>query len=287
MLFRSTFNCCRCHDHKFDPLSQRDYYQLFAFFNNTPVDGGGGDPQTKPVLEVANEEQQAQGKQHEAHLRAIALQLDEHERQIFPRGEGQTAADAEAAKALPAEIQAELKVAPAGRNRGQLEKLSKHFTDRPDYQKLLDAVRDAIDSRDRHQRSLPRVMIMEELASPRETFVLLKGMYDKPTDKVEIGVPNQLLPFATEWPKNRLGLARWLVAPDHPLTPRVLVNRFWSQFFGVGMVKTTEDFGVQGERPEHPELLDSLAHDFVQQGWDVKRLVRAMVLTYEIGRAHV
>jgi len=275
-----TFNCCRCHDHKFDPLSQRDYYQLFAFFNNTPVDGNGGDPQTRPVLEVANDEQQAQGKQQEAQVRATASRLEEHERQIFPRGEGQTAADAEAAKALPAEVLAELKVTPASRNRGQLEKLSKHFTDRPDYQKLLDAARDAIDARDRHQRSLPRVMIMEELASPRETFVLLKGMYDKPTDKVEIGVPNQLLPFAAEWPKNRLGLAKWLVAPSHPLTPRVLVNRFWSQFFGVGIVKTTEDFGVQGERPEHPELLDALAHDFVEQGWDVKRLVRAMVLSY-------
>src|SRR5262249_13755511 len=112
---------------------------------------------------------------------------------------------------------------------------------------------------------------------PRETFVLTRGQYNKPAAKVEAGTPAVLPPFAADLPVNRLGLARWLTSREHPLTARVTVNRLWQQFFGVGLVKTVEDFGVQGERPVHPELLDWLANEFMESGWDVKHLVRLIV----------
>ncbi|MGC3968989.1 MAG: DUF1553 domain-containing protein [Pirellulales bacterium] len=124
---------------------------------------------------------------------------------------------------------------------------------------------------------MPRVMVMDALAAPRETFMLDKGAYDKPGTKVAAEFPIGLHPAGGELPKNRLGLARWLVDPQHPLTARVTVNRFWQSFFGVGLVKSAEDFGVQGERPSHPELLDWLAVDFVRHGWDVKRLHKQIV----------
>ncbi len=136
------------------------------------------------------------------------------------------------------------------------------------------------------RRSLPTAMVMEELPEPRPAFVLERGMYDAPGDRVEPGVPEELIaPWPSGAPRNRLGLARWFTQPDHPLTARVVVNRFWAQLFGTGIVKTLEDFGSQSEWPSHPELLDWLARDFVDGGWDVKAFFKALVLssTYRQG----
>ncbi len=130
------------------------------------------------------------------------------------------------------------------------------------------------------ERGLPTVMVMEELAKPRETHVLTRGAYDAPGEKVEPGVPEALLGAWPEGaPRNRLGLAQWLTKPDHPLTSRVVVNRFWQQLFGTGLVKTSENFGLQGESPSHPELLDWLAIEFVESGWNVKALLKQIVLS--------
>jgi hypothetical protein len=120
-------------------------------------------------------------------------------------------------------------------------------------------------------------MVMEEMAKPRDTFVLLRGEYDKKGEKVTAGVPASLSPLPKDAPPNRLGLAKWVVAPDNPLTARVIVNRYWQMLFGTGLVKTSEDFGAQGEWPSHPELLDWLAVEFRDSGWDVKKLLRLMV----------
>jgi hypothetical protein len=120
-------------------------------------------------------------------------------------------------------------------------------------------------------------MVMDEAEKPRETFILERGNYAAPTEKVAPGTPAALPALPADAPANRLGLAEWITAPDHPLTARVAVNRFWQTLFGTGIVKTTADFGAQGEWPSHPELLDWLAVDFLESGWDVKALVRKIV----------
>ena len=131
------------------------------------------------------------------------------------------------------------------------------------------------------RRASPMTMVMSELAgTPRETHLLLRGQYNMPGEKLEPGVPESLLgTWPAGAPKNRLGLAQWLTKPDHPLTSRVVVNRFWQQLFGQGLVKTSDNFGLQGEFPSHPDLLDWLARDFVDNGWDVKALMRKIVLS--------
>jgi hypothetical protein len=122
-------------------------------------------------------------------------------------------------------------------------------------------------------------MVMDVAAKPRDTYILHRGDYSQPTLKVEAGTPASLPPMPADAPANRLGLARWLTMKDHPLTARVVVNRIWKQCFGIGLVATSADFGSQGEWPSHPDLLDWLAVDFVERGWDVKALVRQIVLS--------
>ena len=129
-------------------------------------------------------------------------------------------------------------------------------------------------------RNAPTLMVMQELSSPRDTHLLVRGAYNAPGDKVEAGVPEELLgAWPVDAPRNRLGLAKWLTKPDHPLTARVVVNRFWQQLFGTGLVKTSDNFGLQGEWPSHPDLLDWLAREFVESGWNVKALMKEMVLS--------
>ena len=125
--------------------------------------------------------------------------------------------------------------------------------------------------------SIPITLVMEELAEPRPTFVLVRGAYDKKGDPVTAATPSPLPAFLSGQPTNRLGLARWLVDPRNPLTARVTVNRLWQSIFGVGLVRTAEDFGSRGELPSHPELLDWLALEFVRTGWDVKRMMKLLV----------
>jgi hypothetical protein len=122
-------------------------------------------------------------------------------------------------------------------------------------------------------------MVMNELPAPRKTHVLIRGEYDKLGEEVQSATPEALPPMPAEYPRNRLGLAKWLVMPNHPLTSRVTVNRFWQQFFGTGLVKTAADFGSQGDWPSHPELLDWLAVNFVESGWDIKALVKQIVMS--------
>ena len=209
-----TLSCARCHDHKFDPVSQREYYQFFAFFNQVPETGYHkehvGNP--NPVISAPTASQQVQL----AVLREALAKTDTPER------------------------------------RQELEEF---------------------------QKQLPTAMVMQDLEKPRDTFLLMRGAYDKPGKKVNVAVPEVFPPMPEKATKNRLGLAQWLTRPDHPLTARVAVNRLWHQIFGRGIVTSLEDFGSQGAWPTHPELLDWLATEFVRLGWDQKQLLKTIVLS--------
>jgi hypothetical protein len=126
---------------------------------------------------------------------------------------------------------------------------------------------------------IPAVMVMEEMPKPRDCYVLIRGQYDKPGDKVDPGLPAFLPKPSDKEPRNRLGLARWIVSPENPLTARVTVNRLWERFFGNGLVTTIEDFGTRAEFPSHPELLDYLATEFVRLDWDLKAMIKQIVMS--------
>ncbi|MEN9575520.1 MAG: hypothetical protein RL514_3375 [Verrucomicrobiota bacterium] len=132
---------------------------------------------------------------------------------------------------------------------------------------------------DDFELKLPTTMVMKEIATPRDAFILVRGEYDKKGEQVSAGLPAVLPPLPVGAPTNRLGLAQWLVSPENPLTARVWVNRTWEKFFGFGLVKTTENFGSQAEPPSHPELLDWLATEFIRLGWDMKALQKTIVMT--------
>ncbi|HEX9512200.1 MAG TPA: DUF1553 domain-containing protein [Puia sp.] len=143
-------------------------------------------------------------------------------------------------------------------------------------QKTLQQMRTALaDSTE----NIDELMVMQEMPHPKKAHILIRGNYDAPGEEVFPNTPPSILPFPKDLPKNRYGLAQWLTREDHPLTARVEVNRLWQNFFGVGLVKTTEDFGNQGEMPSHPKLLDWLAVSFRESGWDIKKLNKLIVLS--------
>lgn len=225
-----TMGCAQCHDHKYDPISQREYYQLYAFFNNIPENGlDGSKGNAVPTLPTPTAQTQRALDQLEAAIREI---------EAWARSRPTEGAAGQALK-------------------DQLAKLRQVRTEL--------------------ERQVPTSMVMQELPRPRDTFLLIRGQYDKRGELVTANVPAFLPSLPKDAPTNRLGLAQWLVDPANPLTARVIVNRYWQLYFGTGLVKTAEDFGSQGEWPTHPELLDWLATEFLRGGWDVKRVQRLIV----------
>nr|WP_299381724.1 PSD1 and planctomycete cytochrome C domain-containing protein [Allomuricauda sp.] len=196
-----TYECAKCHDHKYDPISQKDYYSTFAFFDKVPEKGlfGTFDENTAdpPRMEITDE--------------------------------------------------------------------------------MVNEVLTFVNKKDSYPVS---VMIMEDSVGIRDTHILDRGNYDAKTDVVTFDTPKAIMEFDTlSFDSNRLGLSKWLLSDEHPLTSRVFVNRIWQEIFGRGIVKTAGDFGMQGELPTHPELLDWLAVDFRENGWDIKRLVKQIVMS--------
>jgi hypothetical protein len=223
-----TLGCAQCHDHKYDPFTQKEYYQLYAFFHNVPEKGlDGSKGNAAPLLKTPTPTQQAELDRLAAAIRQLEGQ---------PDGE-------------------------------QLRKLRQ--------------------ARAALEKQIPTTMVMEEMPRPRDTFVLVRGQYDKKGEKVRAATPAALPPLPADAPANRLGLARWLVDPANPLPSRVIVNRYWQAYFGTGLVKTAEDFGTQGEFPSHPELLDWLADEFIRTGWDVKQMQRLLVTSATYRQASV
>jgi hypothetical protein len=134
------------------------------------------------------------------------------------------------------------------------------------------------------EKGVHEVVTMRETAQPVPAYILARGDYTQPTDKVERETPDWLPPFPADQPRNRLGFAKWLTSPEHPLTARVMINRIWQEIFGTGIVETSDNFGLQGAQPSHPELLDWLARDFIKHGWDQKRAIQQMVLSATYGQ---
>ena len=459
-----TFNCARCHDHKYDPFKQNEYYQLFAFFNQTPVNGGGSDPQTAPNMPVVTDEQRGELDQLQSELKSARDKLntrkgelakgmeaweksmtqthkpawkpitpikgsgihqsitilDNHrvvaggpvnppkdtytieyradagtitglklealkhesikqgglsrsasgnfvltelevqvidiesdkphrlsfadatasyEQGSFPiknafDGKPSTGWAVHKGKYVTEEHHATLKfkspakvdetsiiritlrhdsqhvnhnlncfrflvtdsptplrskqdekfakalAVPQSKRNAEQKKIvsERYYSSDPDYGKLNQQVAAINGKITAINKSLPKVMIMQDMPNKRKTFKLSRGLYNKPTEvEVNANVPLALPPLPSTDNLNRLDLATWLVRADHPLTSRVTVNRYWQLLFGIGLVKTSEDFGTQGELPPNQPLLDWLAVDFVESGWDLKRLVRLIV----------
>jgi len=252
-----TLGCAVCHDHKYDPIKQKDFYRFAAFFDNfdgAPETGGrsGSDFRRglqKPYLELPSAEQAPK-----------LAKLDEKVDQARVRVES---------------IQAEL---------AALKKPKKDDPKKAALDKKLAAARKKLEAAQQSQAkflmNVPAAMVMRERKEPRETHVLIRGNYERPGKKVERGTPAFLPPLEPKGKlPTRMDLAAWLVSGKHPLTARVAVNRFWQQLFGVGLVKTSEDFGKQGEFPSNRELLDDLSVTFVESGWDIKKLMKHIVMS--------
>ena len=207
-----TLSCARCHDHKYDPISQKEFYQIFAMFNNLDEKGfinnlrGSADPRIRYKT-----------REYQSEVRAIEAKFE---------------------------------------NKDERKKAIAN-----------------LDS------TYPWVMVMREMEKPRKAFVLDRGQYDAPIEEVQAGLPAAFSPAPRGMKMNRLALAHWLVDRRHPLTARVVVNRLWEQVFGLGIVESSENLGVQTDWPSHPELLDWLAVDFVEHGWNIKRLLKKMVMS--------
>ncbi|MSQ92979.1 MAG: DUF1553 domain-containing protein [Gemmataceae bacterium] len=269
-----TVGCARCHEHKYDPISQKEYYQLYAYWNSI-AEVGGVDRRSgtgAPVLELPTPEQQVKIAKIEKAIQDNQLAFSVRE------------------KAILDDLKAKTKTLPDKKSPDYAKLLASHpaAKDLQKLQQTLDAEKKKLTDA---KNSALITMIMEERKDPRDTFVLDRGIYNKYGEKVQAGIPKTFPQLPKGAPNNRLGLAKWLVAKDNPLTARVTVNRLWQQYFGIGIVKTSEDFGVQGEMPSHPELLDWLAVEFSspfpsggegpgvrgRSAWDLKHLHRLIV----------
>ena len=273
-----TVACAQCHDHKYDPITQKDYYSLLAAFNQVPENGTAGRITQKirsadPMIDLASPEQKMKKTELEKQLNAAkeAMKIEQvawEERVLV--GEDDIGDQ---------DITGLIRRCPAPDNKDEREKLKKFFEEKvagnlpsKPKQKIQERENAVNDFKDDY----PMVMVMSD-AKPRDTHILDRGNYESPKAKVGIDVPGFLPQLPPEAPRNRLGIARWLVSKDQPLTARVIANRIWQEFFGLGLVKTSEDFGIQSEAPLHRELLDWLAVELRDNGWDVKRVHKLIV----------
>lgn len=281
-----TMTCARCHDHKFDPISKRDYYQLFSFFNKTPVSGSDGSGQSAPVLDMTTPEQQVQLKKasskYDALLKVVLA------KEVKLRESGMVIKDGKYSTTLPVGIESTLRKGPNSRIPENYQELTAYYgKTEPGYLLQLQELKTLKQARDSAASKMTRVMVMADAPKPRDTFMLTRGTYDKLEEKVLPRLPAAFQPDRRiksdpEKSLNRLDLANWFIDAENPLTARVTVNRIWQMLFGMGIVKTTEDFGLQGQLPSHPELLDYLASEFQSpisgsKPWSMKHILRLIL----------
>lgn len=262
-----TIACAQCHDHKFDPVAQSEYYQLFAFFNN----------QDEPTLEtpLPGEREARMAHQHaldllEEEIRSTEARLQER---VFDWEKYLSEADI---KDLSPHYRALLTKPRELRTAEESQELFDHFAeDNEAYQTLMKEQRNL-------RRQRPRItstMILRERDERRPTYIHIKGDFTRHGPEVSPGTPAALPPSTTSGNLNRLDFAQWLTRPDHPLLARVTVNRIWQQYFGRGIVETENDFGTQGIPPSHPKLLDWLAVELIESDWNIKALHKKILMS--------
>ncbi|MCA9191700.1 MAG: PSD1 domain-containing protein [Planctomycetales bacterium] len=262
-----TVNCAQCHDHKFDPIDQQDYYQLFAFFND----------QDEPKLSVVPADMDAQALKNE--LQYLRQQLQEQwDARKAALAQWESGLTDEIKEKLPGEVKKILRSAPDKRRLTENVKLCLQIESTEGDTSDLSKALERFQSLEQQLSSLPTTLVLTERSQPRESHILIKGDFTRPADPVNPGTLKALHAFKCEAERpNRLDLANWLMARENPVTARVIVNRIWQQYFGRGLVETESDFGLQGSLPSHPDLLDWLAIEFREQGWSLKQLHRLIV----------
>ncbi|MFO0937351.1 MAG: PSD1 and planctomycete cytochrome C domain-containing protein [Gemmataceae bacterium] len=310
-----TTGCATCHDHKFDPISLKEFYAFYAFFYS--LDGPPLDSNTllpAPSIKLPTPAQETQLNEYAEKLRTLDQSINSTERKFVDVGlfavlsgglagekavkptnsfvawlkDTEAAAQAKHPKEILDLLNA-IKKSGKAPNPNQTRQLHDYYL-----RKVCEQTKTVLDplvtekekitaERDKLNNSIPGTMIFRDMAKPRETFVMLRGMYDKPGEKVEPDTPKAFPAMKNKGRATRLDLAKWFVSKENPLTARVYVNRLWQQFFGVGIVKSSDDFGTQGELPSHPELLDWLAAEFQDGGWDIRATVR-LILTSQAFR---
>jgi mono/diheme cytochrome c family protein len=262
-----TMSCAECHTHKYDPITQTEFYRFFAFFNS--------DDET--TIELPAPEQAVERERVREEVRALSRELRDY--LTSTRGESQAAWEAalsdEAIGKLDEAVRAGLATPLAERTAEQARAIEDAFKAQDAaYQKRAKEI-------ERVRKSgppIPSSLILSPRGEPRETRIHLGGDFTRKGDAVTPGVPSILHPLRGE-ADDRSDLAEWIVDAANPLTARVTVNRVWQRYFGKGLVETENDFGIQGQAPTHPELLDWLAVEFVESGWRMKALHRTIVLS--------
>ncbi len=290
--------CAQCHHHKYDPFSQKEYFQLFAILNNTEDADRSDEAPLQKLYSAAQKEQLTRARSELSSLESrfqtptpeLDAAQDQWEREfpwnlVWQRTLGTyayplTRAEADAQYANPSDSVLKLVLlSPAQRTETERATLGEWF--RRHASPELKAGQDRYDALKREIAAVTpnTVPVMRELLGDkrRVTHVQLRGNFLALGDPVQEAVPAAFHPLPKDVPPDRLALAHWLVDENNPLTARVIANRFWEQIFGIGIVRTSEDFGSQGDLPTHPELLDWLATEFMASGWDVKALLKLLV----------
>jgi hypothetical protein len=271
----STIACAQCHNHKFDPFTTKDFYSFLAFWEK-------GD-ETQLKLPTAEQEKSAkdlasQLAQAEQDVQRRTLELDAA--QSAWESKWTATIRPTSGPAVPAGILAILQTPAEQRTAAQKKSLTDHFRAQdPDFKKLSAQLANLKAKQKSLDAAIVSTLVLQEKNTPEppKTFTRIRGAYLSKGEEVTANTPSFLPPLAPGETPSRLALARWLVSPDNPLTARVTVNRFWEALFGRGIVETPEDFGTQGEKPTHPELLDYLATQFVEKKWSMKAIHRLIV----------
>ncbi|WP_417376327.1 DUF1553 domain-containing protein [Gimesia maris] len=286
----STFECAQCHNHKYDPFSQQDYYQIFAFFNNTPLEVKQVGKSvtfevTGPKLAVPLAKEELKTKEQlTAERLALQKQINQRQKDLksaWSEWEETTLAlleNSEEAGKIPADVRKALQTETEKRTKKQNNALTQ-------FQQQQDAEYAELDRKlSRVRKELTALepdstLVMVEMPEPRMNNIFKRGDFLSKGAEVTPRTPDALHPIKTKDQPSRLEFARWLVARENPLVARVTVNRWWAQFFGQGIVATQEDFGSQGDAPTHPELLDWLAVEFMDHNWSMKHVHKLIVMS--------